>query len=337
MIDRPRTDRLVVDLRDLRKTFTLGGAFPWSPRREVHAVAGVNLQVREGEVVALVGQSGSGKTTVSRVMLGLEEPTSGEVWLDGGRWDGLSERQRRPSRVRFQYVPQDAMGALDPQQSALEHVVETLTVLGGHPPAEAHDRAMAMLERLGLAGRRDALPREMSGGEQRRVTLARVLALEPRLVVADEPTSGLDPDRRGSVLEDLIGNLPPKAACVLVTHDMSEARDWCHRVMAMLAGRVIEEIDLHAASPQHPYARVLFDPWSGPIPKGQLQPAGCPFHGDCPDAAAVPGGRCAAERPELGSVSAPGAAPHRVACHAAAARAAAARVDDGAKGAGGPP
>ena len=118
-----------------------------------------------------------------------------------------------------------------------------------------------MLERLGLGERLGALPREMSGGEQRRVTLARVFALQPRLVVADEPTSGLDPDRQESVLEDLIANLPPDAGCILVTHDMPQARAWCHRALVMLEGRVVEELALPNGEPQHPYARMLFDPW----------------------------------------------------------------------------
>jgi ABC-type dipeptide/oligopeptide/nickel transport system ATPase component len=118
-----------------------------------------------------------------------------------------------------------------------------------------------MLERLGLGQRLHALPREMSGGEQRRVTLARVFALAPRLVVADEPTSGLDPDRQESVLEDLIRNLPDRASCLLVTHDMAQARKWCHRGLVMLEGRVVEELRFPDGQPVHPYARMLFDPW----------------------------------------------------------------------------
>jgi len=117
-----------------------------------------------------------------------------------------------------------------------------------------------------LGERLNALPREMSGGEQRRVTLARVLSLKPRLVVADEPTSGLDPERRDSVLDSLIKNLPEDSACILVTHDMAEAREWCNRIYVMLSGRIIEEIELSVAEPVHPYAKLLFDPWSGPLP-----------------------------------------------------------------------
>ncbi len=318
--------RPVVQVRDLHKTFVQSGRWPWSPSTQVHAVRGVDFAVAPGEVVALVGQSGSGKTTVSRMILGLEKPTRGEVSIEDLRWDLMSEGQRKKHRVHYQYVPQDAMGALDPQQTALEHVVETLRVLGKHPRAEALDRARAMLAKLGLGAREHALPREMSGGEQRRVTLARVLALEPRLVVADEPTSGLDPDRRQQVLEDLVGNLPSTAACILVTHDMTEARDWCHRVLAMLAGRVIEEVDLDNSEPKHPYSRILFDPWSGPLPRGSLAETGCPYRSDCPlvDGQSTP--RCKQTVPlledlchdDVGDAESSGPL-HRVACHVLAA------------------
>ena len=313
----------VVAVRGLHKTFIQSGPWPWSPQREVHAVQGVDFEVAPGEVIALVGQSGSGKTTVSRIVLGLEEPTRGEIWLNGQRWDGLSEAQRRQHRVAYQYVPQDAMGALDPQQTALEHVEETLAVLGGLSRVEAREKGSDMLAKLGLGRRFHALPREMSGGEQRRVTLARVLALEPSLVVADEPTSGLDPDRRESVLEALIGNLPSHAGCILVTHDMAEARGWCDRVLAMLAGRVIEEVDLKHSEPLHPYARVLFDPWSGPVPRGPLATTGCPFLPDCGLAVDGLRQRCASVVPAL----APQADPHHaVACFA---HDASSRVDGG--------
>jgi peptide/nickel transport system ATP-binding protein len=253
--------RPVLEVKDLHKTFTLQGPWPWSPKRSVHAVRDVNFSVAPGEVLALIGQSGSGKTTVSRMVLGLEDPTQGEIHLGETRWDNLSESERRPRRVQYQYIPQDALSALDPQQTALEHVIESLTVLGGRTREAAAPEAEEMLERLGLGKRLFALPREMSGGEQRRVTLARVFALKPRIVVADEPTSGLDPDRQDSVLEDLIQNLPPESGCILVTHEMSQARRWCHRGLVMLEGRVIEEIRFPDGQPQHPYARMLVDPW----------------------------------------------------------------------------
>lgn len=306
----------VVELRGVSKTFTQAGAFPWSPSRQIPAVRGVDFTVGEGEVLALVGQSGSGKTTVSRMVLALEAPTVGEIWLDGQRWDNLPESERRARRVRYQYIPQDALAALDPQQTVIEHVEETLKVLAGLTGPEARDKGAAMLEKLGLAARLHALPRDLSGGEQRRVTLARVLALEPRLVVADEPTSGLDPDRRASVLEALIGNLPKTAACILVTHDMSSARDWCQRVLVMLSGRVIEQLDLREHAPRHPYSRLLFDPWSAPVPKGPLAQEGCPFRPDCALAQGAIAERCRAEVPNLLPAEFP---EQRVACHAVAA------------------
>lgn len=251
----------ILSVRGVGKQFQIQGPWPWSPKRAVDAVVGANLEVRPGEILALVGQSGSGKTTLSRCILGLEEITSGAIHLEGRAWHAMSERERRPLRTRYQYVPQDALSALDPQQTALESVVESLSVLGGAPSDKAEAIATDMLARLGLSARLHALPREMSGGEQRRVTLARVFALQPRLIVADEPTSGLDPDRQDSVLRDLIANLPPGAGCILVTHDMPQVRKWCHRALVMLEGRVVEELHLPDGQPAHPYAKMLFDPW----------------------------------------------------------------------------
>ena len=251
----------IVAARAVHKDFVIPGAWPWSPKRTVSAVVDVAFTVGPGEVVALVGQSGSGKTTLSRCVLGLEPVSRGEILLEGRPWHALSEAQRRPLRPRYQYIPQDALSALDPQQTALEHVVESLTVLGERDDKDALEEAEAMLANLGLGSRLHALPREMSGGEQRRVTLARVFALRPSLVVADEPTSGLDPDRQESVLEDLITNLPPGAGCILVTHDMPQARAYANRALVMLEGRVVERLVLPDGEPTHPYARMLFDPW----------------------------------------------------------------------------
>lgn len=300
---------MIVAVKNLVKTFEQRGTFPWSPVREVNAVQGVNIEVAPGEIIALVGQSGSGKTTVSRMILGLEEPTSGEIWLDGSRWDGLTERERRPLRAKFQYVPQDSMSALNPQQTALEHITETFQVLGGKSSADAKVEAEKLLGSLGLEERLQALPREMSGGEQRRVTLARVLALNPKLIVADEPTSGLDPDRRDSVLEALFGNLPEGAGCILVTHDMSEAKQWCNRIYVMLAGRAIEVLDLSQHEPKHPYAKLLFDPWGSPLPEKELSKEGCPFHSNCP---IVLQSKCTQELPLLTEIE----NNHSVSCHA---------------------
>lgn len=228
----------------------------------VTALRGVSLELEAGESVALVGQSGSGKTTLARCVLGLELPTAGEIHVDGRSWSARSASERRTLRQELQYVPQDALSALDPQQSVLEHLVETLTVLAGRSPRDALARAHGLLTSLGLDHRSRALPRELSGGEQRRVTLARVLALSPRLVVADEPTAGLEPDRQDRVLEDLFGHLPGGSGCLMVTHDMRHAQRWCGRAVVMREGRVIEEVRFPDGRPTHPYAKQLFDPWS---------------------------------------------------------------------------
>lgn len=303
----------IVDIRGLGKTFALKGPWPWSPVRQVRAIKTMDLSIPPGEVLAVVGQSGSGKTTLSRVVLGLEMPTEGEIWIENSRWDTLTEQERHQRRIAYQYVPQDAMSALDPQQTAQEAVEETLRVLGRKDRATARAEAERILVHLGLDHRRHALPREMSGGEQRRVTLARVLALVPRLVVADEPTSGLDPDRREEVLRDLVGNLPPDSACILVTHDMSAARDWCTRAIVMLDGWVIEVFDPRTEEPLHPYGRSLYDPWSVPLARGGLAPKGCPFHLDCTLAKGPHAQACQDRMPDLRVL---GSGPRRIACHA---------------------
>ena len=259
--ERPPGPLPIVRVQQVSKTYRIPGPWPWSPPKQVEAVRGVDFEVGEGEVVALVGQSGSGKTTLSRMILGLEQPTTGAIWIEQHRWDQMPERARQSLRLRYQYVPQDALSALDPQQTVIEHVIETLLVMAACPSDEAQAKAGAMLTRLGLGHRAAALPRELSGGEQRRLTLARVLALSPRLVVADEPTSGLDPERRESVLKDLVGNLPVGAGCILVTHDLDAAAAWCHRVVVMLEGQVVEVVDLRTQRATHPYTRSLLDPW----------------------------------------------------------------------------
>lgn len=239
----------------------VGVTFPGRGQPRV-ALDDVSLTVEPGESVALVGQSGSGKTTLARCVLGLQRVTSGEIRVGGRTWASRSASERRALRHEIQYVPQDALSALDPQQTVLEHLTETLRVLAGLPRDGRRRRALELLEALGLAHRAAALPRELSGGEQRRVVLARVLALAPRLVVADEPTSGLDVDRQDQVLEYLFGHLPTGSGCLMVTHDMRHARRWCARAVVMKEGRVIDEIRFPDGHPSHDWSRRLFDPWS---------------------------------------------------------------------------
>ncbi len=214
------------------------------PRRDggvTVALRGVSLAVGPGEVVAVVGPSGSGKTTLCRCLVGLEVPDEGAVWFEGQDLARLPEASRRPLRRWLQYVPQDPTSALDPQQTAREHLTESLAVLVGVPWAEARRRAQRLLDRLGIGERADALPRALSVGEQRRLTLGRVLALAPRVVVADEPTSGLDPDRRRAVLEALVGNLADGASCVWVTHEAELADEFSTRIVVLHDGAVVDD------------------------------------------------------------------------------------------------
>lgn len=217
-----------------------------SHRNGVHDIS---LSIERGEVVALVGPSGAGKTTLARCVLGLEPPDAGTVRLEGQPWSSLRESERRPRRRHYQYLPQDATSALDPQQTVREHLAETLTVLAGEP-ASAADR---LLVQLGLEHRADALPRALSPGEQRRVTVARVLALRPRFVVADEPTSGLDPDRREAVIAALLEARHPSAAVLWVTHELDLAMRWATRLVGLVDGRIVDDVPLPGGRPAHPW------------------------------------------------------------------------------------
>ena len=155
--------------------------FPWSPVTNVELVKGVTISVGPGEIIALIGQSGSGKDNIVPYYPRIGRTDIRRDMAQSKRWDGLSEVERRKLRHKYQYIPQDAMAALNPQQTALEHIVETYRVLGGESKKDAIEKSTKLLTDLGLGERLHALPREMSGGEQRRVTLARVLSLDPVL------------------------------------------------------------------------------------------------------------------------------------------------------------
>ena len=227
------------------------------------ALDDVSIALEPGEILGIVGESGSGKSTLARLIMALDRPSAGRVLFEGA--DLFSQRPRDLRRMRrhFQMVFQDPYGALDPRQTVGRIVAEPLALDPDAPTGKARRmRVAALLEEVGLKDRDiDLYPHEFSGGQRQRIAIARALITRPKLLVADEPTSGLDPDRQDSVLEDLITNLPEGAACILVTHDMAQARAWCHRALVMLEGQVIEELPLPDGQPTHPYARMLFDPW----------------------------------------------------------------------------
>jgi cystine transport system ATP-binding protein len=205
---------------------------------------GIDLQVKEGEVVAIIGPSGSGKTTFLRCLNFLEEPTSGrikvgDIEIDGSRplnqQQGLVRRLRQHVGFVFQSFN------LFPHRTALENVIEGPIVVKKIPRAEAVALGKKLLARVGLTGKEDAYPRRLSGGQQQRVAIARALAMEPEVILFDEPTSALDPELVGEVLATIRSLAEEKRTMVIVTHEMGFARDVANRVVFFDKGVIVEQ------------------------------------------------------------------------------------------------
>ncbi|MCI0571502.1 MAG: ATP-binding cassette domain-containing protein [Myxococcaceae bacterium] len=320
----------------LHKRFSVTPSLLGRARGEVHAVSGVSLSIPTGTTLALVGESGCGKSTVGRLVLGLTRPTSGRVFLGDDEVTALSGERLRRLRRRMQMVFQDPGAALNPRMRIADAVAEGLLV--HHPQlsrAERQARVAALLERVGLrpeAGQRR--PGELSGGQRQRVVIARALAVEPELLVADEPTSALDVSVQAQVLNLLMELKAERGLTFLfISHDLRVVEHVADRVAVMYLGRLVEEAPRETlfARPRHPYtdallsavpdprpgrrrARVVLD---GDVPSPLSPPPGCVFHPRCPLYARLTEGeraRCRGESPELRTLD-DGVPSAHVACH----------------------
>jgi len=311
----PPAGEPLVRVEDLRVHFPFGAELPLRRRRALRAVDGVTFEVRRGETLSIVGESGCGKSTTGRALLRLVSVTSGRVVFDGQDLLPLSGDALRRLRPHLQMVFQDPYSSLDPRMSVRDLVAEPLRV---HRAAEARmvgPRVLELLDMVGLpAGAADRFPHQLSGGQRQRVGVARALALHPSLLVADEPTSALDVSVRAQIL-NLMQDLQERLGLtyVFISHDLSIVRHMSSRVAVMYLGRIVELADRDTlyADPRHPYTQGLLatvpipDPavergrrraaMRGDVPDPADPPRGCRFNTRCPLAF----DRCFVEEPPL--------------------------------------
>jgi oligopeptide transport system ATP-binding protein len=299
-------------------------SFPAGRGQRLTAVEDVSLSVSEGETLGIVGESGSGKSTVARCLVGLLRPGSGTVSLRG---ELLGPRRTREQRRAVQLVFQDPYSSLNPRLT-VRSVLSELLVFHGLAAGEALERRCQEL--MGLVGlpadALDGYPSSFSGGQRQRIAIARVLAVEPQVVVADEPISSLDVSVQAAILA-LFADLRDRLGIgmVLISHNLAVVRNICDRAAVMYLGRIVEvgEREEIFTDPRHPYTRALLAAaprlrpgpdrvaarLRGEPPSPTARPSGCEFHPRCPRAEP----RCAAERPEL--LPAPAGSSRLAACH----------------------
>jgi peptide/nickel transport system ATP-binding protein len=330
--DKPAEPLLV--LEDAVKEYQVRAGFNRRRAGSVKAVSGISLTVNRGETFGLVGESGCGKTTIGRLMVGLEKPDSGTVTLQGQKVTLRGGRAQRSQRRELQMVFQDPYSSLDPRMRVRSILAEPLIVQRMFTAAERDKRVAELLGEVGLprsSGRQ--LPREFSGGQRQRIGFARALALSPRLIVADEPVSALDVSIRAQLLNLMVRLQAERdLALVIVSHDLSVVRYIADRVGVMYLGKLVETGPTASVyeAPAHPYTSGLLeavpvaDPRTarvareraairGELPSPINPPSGCRFRTRCPRAQQI----CEAEEPPLLPLlrQQGGSALHEVACH----------------------
>ncbi|HEY7518573.1 MAG TPA: dipeptide ABC transporter ATP-binding protein [Methylomirabilota bacterium] len=303
----------LLEAEALTRHFTVRrGALGWSTGL-VRAVDAVSFTIESGTTLGLVGESGCGKTTTSKLILGLERPTAGTIRFEGRDVHALGRGEEREYRRFVQAVFQDPYASLDPRMRVATIVAEPLVINSDLDAAARRRRVAELLDVVGLPDRAATLyPHEFSGGQRQRIAIARALALSPKLIVLDEPVSALDVSIRAQVL-NLLTDLQKRlgVSYLFIAHDLAAVAHMSHTIAVMYLGRIVEigDADAVALRPQHPYTRALFaaampvdvdaprEPiaLSGEVPSPLAPPAGCRFHPRCPFAME----RCAVEAPVL--------------------------------------
>jgi len=314
-------DEVLVQVEDLVVEFRAAG------KRTVKAVSGISLDIKTGETLGLVGESGCGKSTVARSLIQLPPPKSGSVVVNGVELTDLSEQELRPHRTQLQMIFQDPISSLNPRRRVADIVAEPLRVWGPHDDQEQIEIVDRMLHAVGLDPEvaRDKRPHEFSGGQCQRISIARSLVLGPKVLICDEPVSALDVSVQAQIL-NLLRDLKAEYGLTLVfiAHDLAVVKNVSDLVAVMYLGKLCEvaEPDDLYANAAHPYTSLLLesipepDPSAtidesvdlvGEIPSSIDPPSGCRFRTRCPHATE----KCENEEPQMREVS----AGHHVACH----------------------
>ena len=288
------------------------GALGWSTGL-VRAVDSVSFQIDAGTTLGLVGESGCGKTTTSKLVLGLERPTAGTIRFEGADVSALGAKADRHYRRSVQAVFQDPYASLDPRMRVGSIIAEPLVINERPSATELRRRVRELLDLVGLPERSAELfPHEFSGGQRQRIAIARALALSPKLIVLDEPVSALDVSIRAQIL-NLLRDIQKRlgVSYLFIAHDLAAVAHMSHTIAVMYLGKIVElgEATAVALDPKHPYTQALFAAalpidldrrgddivLSGEVPSPLDPPSGCRFHPRCPYV--MP--RCASEEPQL--------------------------------------
>lgn len=318
---------VLVRTKDLSVSFPIRGGLFNSIRSEVKAVNRVNLDVKEGSTVGIVGESGCGKTTLGRAIVRLYKPSSGKVFFQKTDITNLSTYEMRPYRKKIQMIFQDPYASLNPRMSVRQILEEPFRLNSTCSPSEREEKILQLLQIVGLdESTLERYPHEFSGGQRQRISIARTLVLNPRLVVADEPVSALDVSIQSQIL-NLLKELQEKLGLtyIFISHDLGVVRYIADEVVVMYLGNIMEQAPVETLykNSQHPYTKALLESIPKPDPRNRVKrnllqgdlpspinpPSGCVFHTRCPLARKI----CKEEIPMLESRGTK--KNHKAACH----------------------